>query len=60
MKKSKPTFWWIALVNCLIAICALLIKDTITNQTVTTVCTWVLFAAWVIQGAYIFSKPKRK
>lgn len=55
---NSKTIRCIALINCLVAIAALIIRDAVQNKTVSTVCKWVLIIAWIIQGIYIFSKCK--
>ncbi len=60
MKKKRTALWWITAINCLVAICALLVKDTVANQSVTKVCTVVLYIAWLIQGAYVFYRLRQK
>lgn len=48
----------IALINCIVAIAALIIQDLVQNKTVSSICKWVLIIAWIVQGIYIFSKYK--
>lgn len=58
MKRSKLRY--VALVNCAAAITALAIRRIVRTEAVSNACEWILLAAWLIQGAYIFSKPKEK
>lgn len=59
-KKKRAIVEWIALINCLVAICALLVKDVTVNQVVVRLCKWVLLVAWLIQGAYILFRFRKK
>ena len=58
MKRSK--LWYVALANCAVAIAALAARKIVRTEAVSNACKWILLAAWLIQGAYIFSKPKEK
>ena len=58
MKRSK--LWYAALVNCAAAIAALATRKIIRTEAVSNACESIPLAAWLIQGAYIFSKPKEK
>ena len=58
MKRSKLRY--VALVNCAAAIAALATRRIVRTETVSNACEWILLAAWLIQGAYLFSKPKEK
>lgn len=58
MKRSKLRY--VALVNCAAAIAALAARQIVRTEAVSNACEWILLAAWLIQGAYIFSKPKEK
>ena len=58
MKRSKLRY--AALVNCAVAIAALTARQIVRTEAVSNACEWILLAAWLIQGAYIFSKPKEK
>lgn len=58
MKRSKLRY--VALVNCAVAIAALATRRIVRTEAVFNACEWILLAAWLIQGAYIFSKPKEK
>ena len=60
MKEKKSVIWWIACANCLIALCALAVKSAISNPTVVKTCDWILLAAWLVQGVYIFSRFRKK
>lgn len=58
MKRSKLRY--VALVSCAAAIAALAARQIVRTEAVSNACEWILLAAWLIQGAYIFSKPKEK
>lgn len=60
MKKKKTAIWWMAVINCLIAIGALLVKDLVKEPAVTKACTKVLFITWLIQGIYLFDRFRKK
>ena len=59
-RKKRAIVEWIAFINCLVAICALLVKDITVNQVVVRLCKWVLLVAWLIQGAYILFRFRKK
>lgn len=48
----------IALINCIVVIVALIIRDATNNETVSAICRWTLIIAWIIQGIYIHHKYK--
>lgn len=58
MKRSKLRY--VALVNCAAAIAALATRGIVRTEAVSNACEWILLAAWLIQGVYIFSRPKEK
>ena len=58
MKRSKLRY--VALMNCTVAIAALATRGIVRTEAVSNACEWILLAAWLIQGAYIFSKPEEK
>ena len=58
MKRSKLRY--VALVNCAAAIVALATRGIVRTEAFSNACEWIPLAAWLIQGAYIFSKPKEK
>lgn len=58
MKHSKLRY--VALVNYAAAIAALATRRIVQTEAVSNACEWILLAAWLIQGVYIFSKPKEK
>ena len=58
MKHTKLRY--VALVNCTVAIAALATRRIVRTEAVSNACEWILLAAWLIQGAYIFSRPKEK
>lgn len=58
MKRSKLRY--AALVNCAAAIAALATRRIVRTEAVSNACEWIPLAAWLIQGMYIFSKPKEK
>ena len=58
MKRSKLRY--VALMNCAAAIAALATRRIVRTEAVSNACEWTLLAAWLIQGAYLFSRPKEK
>ena len=58
MKHSK--LWYVALVNCAVAIAALVARKIVQTEAVSNACEWILLAAWLIQGVYIFSRFGKK
>lgn len=55
---KRITIRRIALINCIVVIVALIIRDATNNETVSTICRWTLIIAWIIQGIYIYHKYK--
>ena len=58
MKRSELRY--VALVNCAAAIAAPATRRIVRTEAVSNACEWILLAAWLIQGVYIFSRPKEK
>ena len=58
MKRSKLRY--VALVNCAAAVAALATRRIVRTEAVSNACEWIPLAAWLIQGAYLFSRPKEK
>lgn len=50
----------IALINCAMALSALLIRNLLRNEAVSAACDWVLLIAWLVQGVYLFCGRKKK
>ena len=46
--------------NCLAALCALIVKVAVSNPTVARTCDWILLVAWLVQGVYIFGRFGKK
>lgn len=57
---KRATIRQIALVNCIVAIIALILRDAANSDVVSEICKWVLRGAWFVQGIYIFLRYREK